>query len=1246
MPLALFEIALGEGLAGRVAQSGEALLISDYSSWEGRLPIPNMNGRTLGVPLKQGEQVIGVLEVEDVDEPGTFDEAEVQLLSMFANQAAGAIENARLFEAEQEQRALAEALRETAETLSQSLELHEVLDRILASAQRIIPHDASDIALVTADGRLVIARHRGFEEHGLADWMSQWSYSPTETPITEKITQSETSVIVPDTRTHDLWVEVLEMDWVRSFMAMPIRVRDEFVGTINLLSSVPHHFLPEHGLPLQAFANQVAVAIGNARLFEAEQEQRALAEALRETAETLSQSLDLSEVLDHILSSAQRVIPHDASHITLFEDDSRLAVARHRGFEERGLADWMSQWRFSLAEFPTLNTAAQMETPLIISDTHNHDLWTKVPDMSWIGSFMTMPIRVQGEFVGSISLLSSVPHQFLPEHGPLLQAFASQAAVAIENARLFEAEHEQRALAEALRETAETLSQSLDLNEVLDHILASAQHVIMHDASDIALGEDDDRLAVARHRGFEERGLADWISQWRFTVADTPTSKKMAQRKTPLIISDTRNHDSWVEVPELDWVRSFMAMPIRVRDEFVGTINLLSSVPHHFLPEHRVPLQAFANQAAVAIGNARLFEELHASEARFRGLVNTAPDAIVSVDAWGHIVLANAQTEKMFGYPKDELQGQPIEMLLPERFHQIHVGHRDKYIADPHTRPMGSDLDLAGRCKDGSEFPVEISLSPLETTDGVLVTSIIRDVTKRKQAEEELRKSQALYNQAEHRGKSGHWEWDHINGRMVSCSDQLARNYEMSVDEALAYFSSWEAEIDIIHPDDRARYEQHIDDSEEQREGADFEFRIITRSGTVRHIYLRSEFVLDDQNRIIKSFGTEQDITERKLGEEALRASEENLRITLDSIGDAVIATDTQGNITSMNPVAESLTGWTLAEAQGKALTEVVKIVNANPKEPAFNPVEKVFESGKMIGLGNDTVLIAKDGTAYQIAESAAPIKGSSGDIEGVVLVFRVLTQEYQMRAQLRQQQKLESIGTLAGGVAHEINNPINVIMNYGQLISDRLDPESPLQEFAEGIGQETERVAQIVRNLLAFARHEKQSHSPANIADIVNDTISLISTIIRRDQITLQVDVPDDLPKFEGRSQQIQQVLMNLLTNARDALNERYPEYDPDKRIALTVRLCEKEGRRWLRTTVENHGAGIPDEIGERIFEPFFTTKDRTKGTGLGLSISHGIVQDHHGELSFESVRDQYTRFYLDLPVDNGWSLDEASEE
>jgi signal transduction histidine kinase len=238
------------------------------------------------------------------------------------------------------------------------------------------------------------------------------------------------------------------------------------------------------------------------------------------------------------------------------------------------------------------------------------------------------------------------------------------------------------------------------------------------------------------------------------------------------------------------------------------------------------------------------------------------------------------------------------------------------------------------------------------------------------------------------------------------------------------------------------------------------------------------------------------------------------------------------------------------------------------------------------------------------------------------------------MDAQLRQAQKLEAIGTLASGVAHEINNPLNGILNYAQLIQDGLPPGSPLTEFARGILRETERVCTIVHNLLAFARNEKQGHSQARVQDIVEGTLSLLRAVLRRDQITLTEQVPGDLPNVQCRSQQIQQVLMNLLTNARDGLNERYQGHDPNKVLQVRARRFDKAGRPWIRLTVEDHGPGITPEVRERMFDPFFTTKPPHRGTGLGLPISHEIIKEHHGELTVESEPGRFTRLHVDLPV------------
>jgi len=371
----------------------------------------------------------------------------------------------------------------------------------------------------------------------------------------------------------------------------------------------------------------------------------------------------------------------------------------------------------------------------------------------------------------------------------------------------------------------------------------------------------------------------------------------------------------------------------------------------------------------------------------------------------------------------------------------------------------------------------------------------------------------------------------------------------------------------------------------------------------------------------------------------ALRASEERLRDIIGASEEFIWETNAEGRFTYVSERSAAIVGYGPEELVGRLQFEFVE--NAGKHEALWR------ESARTKATVREVVVrqLTKSGRPVCLSITAVPIIGPAGEFAGfrgaaldITDRLRLQEENDRIEVQLRQAQKLESIGTLAGGVAHEINNPIMGIMNYAQLILDQLGPDSPVAEYATEIGRESERVAAIVKNLLSFARQDKEAgRKAARLGDIVEGTLSLIKTVMRHDQIVLTVDVPSDLPEVQCRSQQIRQVIMNLLTNARDALNERYPGHDPNKAIIISARevslVCGRPARA-VRLTVEDHGPGIPDDLRKRIFDPFFTTKPHDKGTGLGLSISHGIVKDHGGELSVESAPGQWTRFHIDLPV------------
>ena len=403
-----------------------------------------------------------------------------------------------------------------------------------------------------------------------------------------------------------------------------------------------------------------------------------------------------------------------------------------------------------------------------------------------------------------------------------------------------------------------------------------------------------------------------------------------------------------------------------------------------------------------------------------------------------------------------------------------------------------------------------------------------------------------------------------------------------------------------------------------------FELNYIRKDGWPVWCEVSCSGMFDPSSEFMGIVGVSRDISERKRAE----ANLQRLATAIEQARETVVITDTEGTIQYANPAFEQITGYTRAEAIGQN----PRVLKSGKHDAAFyQQMWNTLRRGEV--WHGRFINKKKDGTLYEEDSTISPVRDASGRIVNYIALKLDVTRELAMEAQLRESQKMEAIGTLAGGVAHEINNPINGIMNYAQLIADELPADSPLQQFSANIIKETNRVSQVVRNLLSFARQNPQQRSPANLNDVIKSVLTLVQSVIRHDQITLEVEVPEGLPQMECRSQQIEQVLLNLLTNARDALNEKYPAYHEDKIIRVTARLFEQDGARWIRTTVEDHANGIPPGVRDRVLDPFFTDK----GTGLGLSISHGIVKDHQGELHFETETGRGTRFHMDLPVKGG---------
>ena len=505
-----------------------------------------------------------------------------------------------------------------------------------------------------------------------------------------------------------------------------------------------------------------------------------------------------------------------------------------------------------------------------------------------------------------------------------------------------------------------------------------------------------------------------------------------------------------------------------------------------------------------------------------------------------------------------------------------------------------------------------------------------KENSDRRRAEGALRVSEERLRVALDGTADGIWDWDLQTGQ-VYYSPRYYTMVGYEPDEFPAVYESWRQRV---HPDDLEASEMALQHAIETHSSFAIEFRFKAKNGEWRWILGRGKVAESDKTgKAVRVAGSHTDITGRKRAEESLRKYELIVSTSQDLMAlinrDYVYEAVNESFLAAHKKHREDILGRKIPEIEGEKVF----------REKMKSWLDQAL-SGQMVRYQasfdiSDLGLKIMETTCF-------PVVNEAGNVEGVVVNLRDITETRKLEEQLMQSQKIESIGTLASGVAHEINNPINGIMNYAQLILDRLEKENPVTGFAQEILHETQRIAKIVRNLLTFARNEKQSHSLAQLSDIVSSSLSLIQTVMRHDQIMLELAIPENLPKIKCRSQQIQQVLMNLLTNARDSLNERYPGYSPEKKLRISAEMISKQGRKFIRTTVEDTGTGIAPEILDRIFDPFFTTKPKETGTGLGLSISYGIVRDHGGELSVESEPGKYARFHMDLPVDNGWNLPE----
>ncbi len=506
-----------------------------------------------------------------------------------------------------------------------------------------------------------------------------------------------------------------------------------------------------------------------------------------------------------------------------------------------------------------------------------------------------------------------------------------------------------------------------------------------------------------------------------------------------------------------------------------------------------------------------------------------------------------------------------------------------------------------------------------------LVVKQVVDITARRRSEEALRRSEENYRLLVGSIPGvvfrGYADW-----RIEVFDDQVEKLTGYPREDFTSGRLKW---CDLILPEDLPEARRLFLEALKGDRSYVRSYRIRHREGHPVWVQARGQIILDADGRLDHVIGVCFDISAQKKIEEQLATEKERLAVTLRSIGDGVIATDTRGGIVLMNDVAERLTGWTQAGAQGLPATRVFCLNGEKDGHPV-DPVHEVIRTGQPLRLPNHALLVPRDGEARSISVTAAPIVDRGGRVDGVVLVFQDITVRKQLEAEFRKIEKLSSLSILAGGIAHDFNNILTGILgNLSLAMIAHQDPDLLLPRLAEA-ERAALRARDLVQQLLTFAKGEAPVKEVASLPDLIRESANFTT---RGSPARVVFYLAPDLKPAEVDPAQFSQVIQNLILNAVQAMPQGGTIWVTADNIHLGADsgLPLPEGP-YIRIAVKDQGVGIPQNYLSKIFDPYFSTKP--KGSGLGLATAYSIIKNHGGYMTVSSQVGQGTVFHLYLPA------------
>lgn len=625
-------------------------------------------------------------------------------------------------------------------------------------------------------------------------------------------------------------------------------------------------------------------------------------------------------------------------------------------------------------------------------------------------------------------------------------------------------------------------------------------------------------------------------------------------------------------------------------------------------------------------------EALRESEVKFRALAETTA-ASIFIYQGTRMRYVNAAAERLTGYSREEFLQMDFWDIIHPEFRDV-VKKRGMARQAGEAVPLRYEVKLLTKTGEARWVDFTAGLITFEGSTAVLGTAI--DVTERKEAEEALKKSRLLLAKTQEMAHLGGWELD------LSNLEDLNKNELRWTEEAFRIFGFKPGEVEVtnelffqlVHPEDRLKIAEAVSRALREKTSYGIEHRILLPNGNERIVYEHADILFDEATgRPLRMYGSVQDITDRKRGEQALRESEERFRQIAETIKEVFWLTNPVKNeMIYISPGYEEIWG----RSRESLYQNPLSWVDAVHPEDRQRVLEATMTKQAKGEFDEEYRIVRPDGQVRWIRDRAYPILNEKGEAYRIAGIAEDVTQEKQLADQLRQMQKIEAVGQLAGGVAHDFNNLLTAIGGYTDFVLEQVPADSPLRKDIEEIKKGTERAAGLTRQLLAFSRRQVMQPVVLNLNELIRSMEGMLRRLIG-ENIELAITGAPDLAPVKADPHQFEQVIMNLAVNARDAMPKggrltiETANMDLDERF-VQQHIGAQPGK-YAMLAVSDNGCGMDAEVQKHVFEPFFTTKEKGKGTGLGLSTVYGIVKQSGGYISVYSEKGHGSCFKVYLP-------------